>query len=830
MILQNTAQLEASYFLEDVQYNSGRFIPKAASQTANYGLLVSTNEGALFSFDSIANSFKRIDLELPVENAIINSILEDSQDRIWFAIYSEGILRYMPKEQEIHHLFSRDNQNTGLPNNFVMDILEDSFGNIWIGTWAGLSLYRPIKELLPHYSNKSPGGLSLTSSKVFSFAKSSEKVLMVGTSEKGINVFRKSTNGYERLEGLFPEVAGSSVSALLVDQKGNHWVGTVSSGLWLYDRNFTLIQRPTEEYYVEGKKPGLIASLYEDSKGRIWIGSGGMGLFMYMPDSSRIVRDYPAGNEPDNLASAYVAALFEDTSNRFWIGTHQGGLHLYDERSDSFNRYTHNPLDTLSMGSNNVFSIAEDASGYLWVGLDGGGMSRLAYNEGTFEHLTTEHGLPSNTVLSIRPGRDGYLWAGTQRGLSRIDPHTMQVANFSPQDGAQSSIFYAGASMIGEDGELFFGGENGFNLFDPSKITMRLYEDESMLVDFLVNGIPSPKHGNPVTMRELNLSYKENFLTLILGIRDLGISQRSHYRYMLDGFEEEWNSRLGIENRFALYRDIPPGRYIFRAQATRTAGNWTGPQLSIPVFIRPPFWQTIWFRALAGILFFGSLFGIHRFRMKKQFEIQQTRIRSAKEMEKMRMDIAGKLHDDVSANLSTIGLKAESLFGKLQPDDNAKKRLTDIMNLARASAHSIRETSWVVNTGFDQFPKLVTAMEDTLEDMLMGSAQYSFTRRSEIPNIPISMQKRQHVYYLFREMLHNIVKHASANQVSVEVGVQKENFSFSVEDNGVGFDPEAVKESNGMVLYRKRVGELEGEMEINSKIGGGTRIEVQIPL
>ena len=104
------------------------------------------------------------------------------------------------------------------------------------------------------------------------------------------------------------------------------------------------------------------------------------------------------------------------------------------------------------------------------VATAGGGLNWFDRATGIFTHYTNKEGLPSNVILGILEDAQGNLWLSTNDGLSRFDPEAETFKNYDTGDGLQDSEFSLGAYYQNRDGEMFFGGVNGFNDFRPEEI------------------------------------------------------------------------------------------------------------------------------------------------------------------------------------------------------------------------------------------------------------------------------------------------------------------------------------------------------------------------
>jgi signal transduction histidine kinase len=204
------------------------------------------------------------------------------------------------------------------------------------------------------------------------------------------------------------------------------------------------------------------------------------------------------------------------------------------------------------------------------------------------------------------------------------------------------------------------------------------------------------------------------------------------------------------------------------------------------------------------------------------------RIRELKRRQEFRLGIAGRLHDDIGANLSTIALKAGLLEGASTLESRHRNQLSDVSRLARESALKVRETVWVVNTKYDTLAGLVTKMNDTADMMLTGPVALQFKGPSDVPDRKIPMELRQDVYLAFKEALQNVLTHAQATAVEIEVGYDKSVLSVRISDNGRGFPGAETSDGNGLGLMRARMTRHKGSLTVSSTPGGGATISMQV--
>ena len=192
---------------------------------------------------------------------------------------------------------------------------------------------------------------------------------------------------------------------------------------------------------------------------------------------------------------------------------------------------------------------------------------------------------------------------------------------------------------------------------------------------------------------------------------------------------------------------------------------------------------------------------------------------------KERQRIASELHDEIGSNLSSMALTSHILTDKLQGDPKYLKRLSDLENLATTSAESIRDIVWFINPQNDSFEKLINKMRLTTTQML-GDIKFNFkTNAMENIDSNIAIEVRRNLFLIYKEILNNIIRHAHARYVQVDLQKDKNSFVLKVKDDGRGFNA-ALKMGNGLRNFQMRAKAINGSVTINSHINKGTEILV----
>lgn len=588
----------------------------------NYGnFWFGTDGGGVSKFDG--KSFINYSEKEGLNNNRIYKILLATNGDIWFGTYGGGVSKYDGTT------FTSFTEKEGLNNNFVFSILEDKSGSLWFGTDGG-GLSKFSGKLFSHFSVKE----GLSNNLVLSILKDTHGNIWFGTDGGGVSSYDgKCFTHFTEKEGL----SNNIVLGIMQDHIGNLWFSTYGGGVSKYDgKHFS--------HYT--KKEGLISNYirctFQDKSGNIWFGSDD-GILKF--DG----KYFTHFNEKDKLSNYGITCIIQDKSDNIWFGTVGGGAIKYN--GSCFTRYS----NFGGLSSNYITSILQDRDGNIWFGTDGGGISR--YDGKCFTHFTEKEGLSSNYVTSILQDTQGNLWLGNRFGLNKITPenlakynlradkgfseisHPSLFKNFTYEDGFLGIGCNRGAICEGKNGTIWIGanqkltayhsqGDETDTLPPNMQLTrIELFNENVPWVDFEQKKDTSIILGNGVTVggfhfegtskwyglpNNLSLKYNNNFLTF----RFIGITQHQSkkvkYQYKLEGLDDNWSAPSLLNE--ASYGNLPHGSYTFSVKAMNSDGYWSN-EYSYKFTIRPPWWKTLWFKFLMGILIVSSLFGFYRWRV-----------------------------------------------------------------------------------------------------------------------------------------------------------------------------------------------------------------------
>lgn len=408
--------------------------------------------------------------------AMVNHVLRTRDGRLWFATEGGGI--YWRQDGELHHLGVDD----GLPGAAVYRLLEDEDGVIWAGTSRGLAVIRDQRVQVVAQIPAAP---------VLALLLDRQGRLLIG-SEEGAYVHEQG--GFSLLR---PELAQEAVSALLEDDSGDLWLGTIDRGLIRLSR-FGLERLGLEQ----GLPDNRVVSLLQDSERNIWVGTNG-GLLR--------LRDAPftSFTQDDGLAGNYVRTVLAHGNGSIWAGTSNGLSRIDGDRVQTL-------ALTLADGSvPSILSLAQGSGDTLWAGTFTHGLLRL--ENGTLAQvIDRDQGLGANEVRAILPAVDGSLWVGTAKGLSRIKDG--RISTYYQQDGLPGEFVMA--LHQADNGDIWVGTGVGVGILRqgrPDRIeALYLNSQENAEYAFGFYQEPDGKHMWMTTDRGLlRYRYRDGSLSMV---------------------------------------------------------------------------------------------------------------------------------------------------------------------------------------------------------------------------------------------------------------------------------------------------------------------------
>jgi signal transduction histidine kinase len=455
---------------------------------------------------------------------------------------------------------------------------------------------------------------------------------------------------------------------------------------------------------------------------------------------------------------------------------------LYGTRKGLYLRQTDGTQRLLLPGW--IKSIHRSKSGLIYVATTGG---VFTFNEPRSEKLKPLTHLPDPFVYGILEDERGQIWFSTNSGLYRLNPLNGIWSAFHVSDGLPSNEFNTGAYHRDRAGNLYFGSVKGWCSIAARGFAENRKLPAVWLKAFLVNEKAYASDTLSAFWGSITLPHQQNNLAFSLEAIDLSIPEKNRLRYKLDGHDPDWI--LTDAEAVLRYARLAPGSYKLRVQGIGSDGQY-GAEFTLPINIRPPFWQTWWFYGLVFIalmLFFWLLIRWWLLRQKRRVE---TELRILRQVEAERARISRDLHDHAGSQLSMLLSNIEKL--RAEPDGIPDQALETLEETGREAMQTLRESIWAMNHEQLSFTALADRFKSYARRMAASKGQVQVEFSESIASDPLlPAQRSLHLFRLCQEAFHNACKHSKAASIVVRFTDSDGFVEVAIEDDGCGFDASA---------------------------------------
>ncbi|MFN7966481.1 MAG: two-component regulator propeller domain-containing protein [Acidobacteriota bacterium] len=565
-----------------------------------------------------------------------------------------------------------------------------------------------------------------------------------------------------------------------------------------------------------GKREGLPGSpvfgLFEDSQGDVWIGSerdrlGALGRWR-----TKLQR-YDSFGPDQGLPDIHFAHSFaEDRSGAIWMASYARGLLRY--KHGRFEQVGSDP----ALRSTTAHEFLIDRSGRLWVSYYSHGLYRCddpTAEVPVLQKVGRERGLISEQGGALAEDRFGQIYHGTSQGLFRIDPANHTARRFGLEDGFPT--LYTRAAIEGADGRIWVALDEGFSVLTPTVDTQTLPPDP-VIVGVRAGGLPLelPLLGR-AQIEQIELPASRSSIELSVSAPSLKSAARVLFQSRLKGTDEAFGPATADNTR--LYPSLSPGSHRIEIRSVGPTGAISAGVAHVDVRVLAPLWRRGWFIATIAALFAAFAYLAHRQNLEKRLAV-----------ERMRLRIATDLHDDLGSSLSSIALQSEVL-GKTAPGlaPAERDRLKQIGASAAAMVETMSDIVWAVNPRYDRLSQLAHRMHRFARETLAPAGiAVSFEETGGLDDVALDSAARRQIYLIFKESIHNALKHSGATQVSITIARHGARTRMEVRDDGRGFDPTKSGGTGlGIESMRRRVLSIGGTLTLDTAPGEGTRVVIE---
>jgi len=822
--------------------------------------------------------FKDIRNRYSISNDFIRSVIEDRDGFLWIATEGGGLNRMNPANsgKPVFETFSAEKNS--LSHNIILSLAIDRSDNLWAGTLSGINKTDLKKQKFRLYrKSDSPYSVDLSGNVIASLYKDNNDIIWIGTWGQGLNIYNRKTGKTEHFSSKLTGknfIPNDYVHTIFEDSRHNLWIGT-RDGLLICDKESHSFVRPGRFK----SNPGLpdlrglrIFMMMEGRDGDYWIATQD-GLYRKKHAREELER-FHAGASPEHRISAnLVYSVLEDREGMIWIGTIDG-LDVFNPNTSQMKHYRRTEGKN-SLADNFVTVLCEDHNGDIWIGTSSN-VNKFSKKNNVFGYYSKEQGLPSNLIYSILEDKNRRLWFATGNGLCRFDSTGNSFRVYTVEEGLQSPEFNLRASFLSKDGEVFFGGMNGFNSFYPDSLMNNphipsiaftsAYKAKKGLKEFI-----DFEKSNRIV-----LNYNDYSFTIEFAALEFTNPAKNRYMYQLESIDDDWID-IGTRN-FVAFSNLPPGEYALKVKGCNNDGLWNEAGTTLAIIIRPPWWRST--AAYIGyfLLVIFSVFLIVKMRERHHIRDRKMLEEKVKErtlqVEDQKLEIIHKnielkelnaskdkffsiiAHDLRNPFNAIIGLTDILLLDLPFQDTRKMQRTLENIKGSSQQAHELLENLllWARSqTGTMTFyPEPVdvkTLLEKSIELVRVQAVRKNIEIHTDFKGCCMAKVDVNMINTVLRNLFTNALKFTPQNG-DIHIGLSTNNgfCVLSVKDTGIGIAPEKIgtlfnidtshktkgtdQEPGtglGLILCKEFVEKHRGRIEVDSEPGRGSEFRVFLP-
>lgn len=742
------------------------------------------------------------------------AMLFDHEGSLWATSLGSGIRRIAYPERQSEHgsgiappedAFT---QKQGLSSDNGESIFEDHEGNIWIGTNAGLDRFRQSTAVFVPL---------LASTSYKSLMAGDQGAVWVGVAGRSLFQIRPSGLSVKPSPALNP-VRNAQSNCIYRDPQGTYWVATTDALLRISNGRVDHIAYPAGPRATPFERNGTPVTMTAAGSDGIWVSILGNGVF-------RLEHTRWTGIEKWGGPAGIAISAFTDSIGRVWLGYSNKTIVLIDGR----NLRMLTGQDGVSVGKVRCF---HGRGSSVWAGGDEG----VALFDGQrFHPLFSSTGAPFRDVFGIVETANDGLWFSDHSGIVHVSDSDIRAFKNNPARKVDHQVFSLLDGLLaplqrssvvpsvieGADGLLWFATTQGVAWVDPKRISRNTLPPPVSIEWVVADGKRyDPAVAFVLPPRTANLSIAYTGLSL-------SVPERVQFRYKLEGSDHDWQS--AGTRRDAFYTNPGPGSYRFHVIACNSSDVWNETGAVLSFSIMPAFYQTAWFEALCVLASAALLWLLYLLRLEQATARIRARL-GERLVERER--IARELHDTLLQGFSGLVLRFQAVMKQLPAEgpsremmEKSLERADQILLEGRLRVRNLRSETTMPSS-------LAESLANCGEE-LSNDSPISFSLA--VAGTPRSLARLalEEACLIGREAMMNAFQHSKASKIEVEISYDAANLRLRVRDDGSGIDQNILNEGRsghwGLLGLRERAQNIGGRLNIWSKTGAGTEIDLTIP-
>ena len=799
----------------------------------------------------------------------------DKNGYVWVGT-QRGLYIMNPETEEYSHFTNSKSDIFTLPSNSVWTIEEDAQKNVWIGTYSGGLCYLNFQET-SRFRTFSPRENGLNHKVVSGFAEDDES-LWIATEGGGVNRMNKKTGEfrYYTHNPSRNSLTYDNVKSLVIDSSQNLWVAMYRGGLDCFSHKTSTFKRFNKDYRSDnGMLTNDLRKIILEADSGLWISYQSTGISFYSFATDRFTH-YMSKRDNNNSS---ISDLCRGKGDDLWVVNNEE-LYYMNVRTKEYRKIA--PDSAYSLRAQ---ALCLDETGNVWIGTVGSGLVRYDVKNNRFYSVNDILRYDVSTIYSLCTDDDNDLWMGTDNGLFKYNIEKNTFFRFDKKDGIQGIVFYPKACMKGKNGELYFGGTNGFTIINPKEVLLSEFKPTAIITDFYIDNAivkpdstGSPLHQSISTTREIVLDYNQINFGFKLSSDNYLIPEKNRFKYRLVGYDQRW-IEIDATSRIVSYAKVPSGSYTFEVMASNNDGVWNDVPTTIRIRRLPAPWFSWWAYTIYGFLFFtlgGTVlyYYNHQKKLKLELYMDSLEMKKKEENHQAQLRFFTNISHDFRTPLSLIMASVEHMqqqYGNnhyIRLLNSNTRRLLNLVN-ELMDFRTVENGKMKLKVHLSNINRFVQEVASDFQEYALQK-EIDYTIQCD-PALSASVYfDEQIMEKVIMNLLNNAFKYTgNGGHIVVETRLDKEpfrsgfknsykiqsnpelvrTFSILVKDTGVGISAESIAQvferfykvdsddteahigsGIGLALVKSLVLFHKGAISIYSERNKGTEMLVQFPL
>lgn len=744
---------------------------------------------------------------------------------VWYADIDS--LHTNPRFQELPE--AKDIKN--LP---VRAMTEDSFGNLWIGSYGrGVLFVGKSQSTFEIINNNDQASASVTA-----FIELRKGGFALGRVGGGVDLLDSKLNKTGSLNNF---LSNRTTTALEQDSEGNLWVGTFGGRLMVVDENFS---KATPIPIIEARD-------FLENGDTMWVASG-LGLYAVDKKTKAVISRY--STRDNSLPEIYLRSLCVDCYGRLWLGSFRGGIMIFDKEMNLIQRI----VTEQASFSNQINSLYYDGL-YTIYAATGGGL--VIYDISGDEIVETKtisrkDKISSNFIKSVIADNNHTIWFSTNLSICRYDVINETVTEYVNHYGSDFSIgnFNGNAAYYDEAGVLSFGCTEGLIRFRSKDLVNTIqaptvhFREMSIIKRGEMLGI---EQSQTLTSKSIKLNSNQRSLSLLFATDNYALSELTAYVCTIDNkelFQPSGSNHI-------VFSDLAPGNHTISVKARIGEGQY-GPEDKLQIDIAYPiFWnpisQILYIVLIIIIILWVIWLYKKRLAEENRLKLERKAIAQQKDVDMERLRFYTDITHELRTPLTLILGPIKDIVSKELPDSIAPKlqiinknasRLMDLVNRL-LDFRKVETANYELNLAYADLSIVVENVARSFEESNTNK-QINFIQL--IKSNIVGYFDQEIITIILNNLLSNAFKYTEKGEICLEMKDKEGYAQIAISDTGYGIpsdkqqkiferyyqlkDGKSQGTGIGLSLVKSLVDLHKGSIELESQEGMGSRFIVKIPL